>query len=93
MLVCVGVGIVSLLSGDGDQDSVAGRNQPSQSATLLLELPENVRKEARVTIDGKRKNLPSTGQVSYRLSPGSHRILLQRRGYKQIELEVALKAG
>jgi predicted Zn finger-like uncharacterized protein len=62
-------------------------------AALVLHWPEADRKGAAVTIDGKKQSLPVQGPIQFGLAAGDHRVVLQRRGYEQIEVAFSLKSG
>ncbi len=80
-------GVMWLLQGGGDSPLSAGESR------LVLDWPADERGAALVQIDGKKRNLPGSGEVAYTLSPGDHRVVLQRRGFEPVELAVSLQAG
>ena len=77
----------SATSDNDDAVSVEG------DAELVLNWGEADRQNASVVIDDQRKKIPSGGAIRYPLSVGDHRVVLQRRGYDQLEVIVSLKEG
>ena len=58
---------------------------------LVLDWPESERSEAAVFIDNRKQELPRSGPVEFTVKPGPHRIVMLRRGYKQVETMISLK--
>jgi hypothetical protein len=56
-------------------------------------MPAAERGGALLQIDGQKRSLPELGDAAYQLAPGTHRVVIHRRGFEPVELSVALKAG
>lgn len=65
---------------------------PAQ-ATLKLDWPTSERSGGSLMIDKESKPISATGDVKFTLYPGTHKILIRRRGFEPIDLSVELKAG
>lgn len=65
----------------------------TRSAKLKIDWPPAERRGARVLIDNAPQPLPVSGEVVYRLTPGRHRVVLLRTGYRRVEWNVELEAG
>ena len=90
------VAIVVSSSGDNGNESAKGGNGKDLDANataLRLDWPDSERKNARVLIDGKNQVIPASGDVSFALAPGTHKLVIQRRGYDQFEQSFSLKSG
>lgn len=79
-------GIVSLFKGNKGQLA-------SGKPVLVIELGSAERKGASVSIDGKKREIPSSGEVKFELKEGEHTIKIHRRGYEPIDETVTLKSG
>ena len=94
VLAALVVGILlysnSAQSGSGGQGGGSGS---AGSAELVLDWKEGDRGDAALLIDGKRVPVQPTGELRYPLSSGNHRVILQRRGFDQVEVVVSLKQG
>jgi len=79
--------------------SATEKEQPSfdfgfdKLGTLVLDWPESDRANAAVDIDGDRRELNSSGKVTYELPEGEHRVVLRRRGYEQVEYRLYVRKG
>ncbi len=105
-VICI-VALVLVLNSDDAATAPTAANSPPPSnspsqnisptksgdATLVLDWPSDQRTNGAVEIDGKRKTLPTQGQVSFSIQPGSRKVRLFRRGYEPIELLVSFAAG
>jgi len=92
-ILAVGIGLAFyLLAGGkppGPQPPAAG--QPK--SVLVLDWPEDQRRGGGVSIDGRERELPESGEISFTLEPGPHKITMMRRGYEQVEESVDLEPG
>lgn len=99
-LLLVGIGIVAVIAMSGPS---GGGKAPGKGATagsgaasetmLVLNWPSDERREAALSIDGRREPLSASGELKFFLSPGEHRILLQRRGFEPIDEAITLAKG
>jgi len=83
-------------NGAGDSESKSSGSSASadsQQAFLVLDWPTGERSDAKVEIDGREQRLPATGEVKYPLAPGSHRVVILRRGYQPNETQLLLEKG
>lgn len=62
-------------------------------AVLVLDWPEQERRGAAISIDGKRMALPASGEARFTLNPGPKKLLLQRRGFANVETTLPLASG
>ncbi|MCE9526694.1 MAG: trypsin-like peptidase domain-containing protein [Planctomycetales bacterium] len=99
VVVGAGLGITAMLGGFGGPSSktkqphgTAAAN-PSGKAILILDWPELERSGSALSIDGKRMALPTKGEAKYTLPPGAKKLLLQRRGYENVETTLSLTGG
>src|SRR5690606_20922706 len=71
-----------------------GKAAKENTGKLVLEWSEEDRKNGfAVLIDDKRQLTLSKGELSFDLKPGDHKVLMQRRGYAQVETTVSIKEG
>ena len=100
VLIAAGIGLTLLLGGFGSQ---AANPRPKQDkaaafaatgkAILILDWPEQERRGSAISIDGKRVALPAVGEARFTLNPGPKKLLLQRRGYGNVEATLPLASG
>lgn len=92
-----GLGIAFMLGGFGGP--VARPKQPDKTtiasgkAVLILDWPEQDRSGSAFSIDGQRMAVPAKGEAKFTLPAGSKKLLLQRRGYENVETTIALTGG
>jgi predicted Zn finger-like uncharacterized protein len=85
VLLVAGVGVVLALFGIASKGS-------SEPASFVLELPESLRKEVTLAVDGEGKELSPKGALNYSLTPGEHNVEIARRG-QVIKHHVSLEPG
>ena len=101
LLVVIGgtIGLTAMLGGFGGKPGKikSATNQgtaiASGKAFLVLDWPELDRVGSALSIDGKRVTLPAKGEAKFTLPPGPKKLILQRRGFTQVETEVSLASG
>jgi hypothetical protein len=64
-----------------------------QRSVLVLDWPASERGGAAVYVDDRKQELPQSGPAEFTLKPGTHRIVMLRRGYEQVETRISLGAG
>ena len=97
VVVGAGLGITAMLGGFGGGS--AKPKQPDKTAIasgkaiLILDWPEGERSGSAFSIDGKRMAVPASGEAKFTLPAGSKKLLLQRRGFENVETTLALTGG
>jgi S1-C subfamily serine protease len=81
--------VLSLSSGGGQPVLNAARSQ----AQLVLELPNDGRRNIKLIVDSQPRTLPASGPVELPLDAGMHTLTIQRRGYQQIDHSFTLRRG
>ncbi|QDU92678.1 trypsin-like peptidase domain-containing protein [Lignipirellula cremea] len=65
----------------------------AERAQLAIAWPEQDRKHGSVSINGKKVPLAASGPLRFRVTPGSHNVLIQRPGFEPITVSIPLRAG
>jgi S1-C subfamily serine protease len=79
---------------DGKRTKSSSSSAPKGSGTLVVDMSEDDRKEGfAIIIDGRREPSLRTGELSFSLGAGDHKLLLQRRGYEPVETTISIAAG
>jgi S1-C subfamily serine protease len=91
----IGLGITAMLGGFGGSGTKPkpGEKIASGKAVLILDWPEQERSGSALSIDGQRMTVPAKGVAKFTLPAGSKTILLQRRGFENVETTLALTGG
>jgi len=72
---------------------MGGGSLLSSKSSLVVDWTTTQREGARLTINGKQQKLGKSGELRYELEPGEYAVVLQRRGFEQIDRTIVLKAG
>ncbi|HUT12374.1 MAG TPA: trypsin-like peptidase domain-containing protein [Thermoguttaceae bacterium] len=81
-------------SGASETGSSGGSSSAGpKEAVLVLDWPTAERSDAKVEIDGREQTIPKTGEVQYPLDPGSHHVVILRRGYQPNDTQLLLEKG
>ena len=65
----------------------------TRPAALLLDWRMDARQGCRLVVDGKEAAIPAGNPAKISLPPGQHRVVIQRRGYVQLEWEFSVTRG
>jgi hypothetical protein len=65
----------------------------TRPGTLALDWRLDERKGCRLNVDNKEVAIPKGKPATFPLSPGKHRVVVQRRGYEQIEWTFSIGRG
>ena len=107
LLAALAVGRSMVMSGTGTRTTIAKNDGPGKankstnqaaapkgSGKLVIDFPEADRKGGfALVIDGRREPSIQTGELSFDLKAGDHKLLLQRRGYENVDATVTVVAG
>jgi S1-C subfamily serine protease/thioredoxin-related protein len=94
-----------MLSGSGGSKSGGGgpraggeRREDSPRAavpqgSIEFQIGDAQRRDIGIRIDGRPFKIPETGPVRFDVAAGNRRIVLQRRGYQQVDMQLVVPKG
>lgn len=83
----------SVAQGSGKSKGSSVSTGNSTMGVLILDWPDADPRQASISIDGRREPLTKGSEVKYTLTPGTHKVQIQRRGYETFETQVTLARG
>lgn len=93
VLVVVAVVVGAVLATRSPSQSTGPPSASPKPPVLVFDWPESERSGATILVDGRKRVVPASGKVQFRLKPGRHQLVMLRRGYEQIETSMTLAAG
>ncbi len=61
--------------------------------TIVLDWPDNERKDCKLTLDNKTRTFPVSGPIELNVAPGKHVVAILRRGYEPVTISVDVVGG
>jgi S1-C subfamily serine protease len=94
-VLIIGVGMLMFAGGGNTQSQAnqgknAKKGKAAPTGTLVLDWPEDERRNASMLIDGKGATIPSKGPIELKLRPGKHVVGIMRRDYEPVRAEITI---
>jgi S1-C subfamily serine protease len=97
ILVAGGIAAAVVFSNSSGRQTGNASTAPAgvsgSAGVLILDWPASDRKQALLSIDGRREHYSQDGEIKITLPPGAHRVFIQRRGFVPFDSEITLARG
>ena len=91
--VVIGLAVFAFSGGSEKKGEVAKGKKSEPAPVLVVDISEDIRKDVKITINGKDSSVPAKGDVKLSLKAGSNKVLLERRGFEPIEKSISRQTG